>query len=146
MTHQLIRVAIAILYRDDKFLLQLRDDIPNIVYPAHWGFFGGHLDPGETPYEAVIRELQEEIAYFPPTLFEFDCYSDSRVERNVFHAPLTVELEQIKLIEGWDLALLTPEQIQQGSHYSSKADRILPLVPAASQILLDFIATGALFS
>lgn len=140
MTHQLVRVAIAILYRDDKFLFQLRDDIPNIVYPAHWGFFGGHLDPGETPHEAVMRELQEEIAYTPPTISDFGCYSDPRVERHVFHAPLTVELDQLILQEGWDMALLTPAQVRQGSHYSPKADRILPLVPAARQIILDFLA------
>jgi 8-oxo-dGTP diphosphatase len=139
MTHQLVRVAIAILYRDDKFLFQLRDDLPNIVYPAHWGFFGGHLDPGETPHEAVMRELQEEIAYTPPIMSDFGCYSDPRVERHVFHAPLTVELDQLILQEGWDMALLTPAQVQVGSCYSPKADRILPLVPAARQIVLDFL-------
>ena len=139
MTHQPVRVAIAILYRDDRFLFQLRDDIPNIVYPAHWGFFGGHIDPGETPHEAVIRELQEEIAYCPPSLFEVGCYSDPKVERHVFHAPLTVNLDQLVLKEGWDMALLTPEQIYHGSCYSPKADRILPLVPAARQIILDFL-------
>jgi hypothetical protein len=35
--------------------------------------------------------------------------------------------------------LLTPEQIRQGVCYSAKADRVLPLVPAAQRILLDFI-------
>lgn len=34
-----VQVAIAILYRPGQFLLQLRDDIPGILYPAHWGFF-----------------------------------------------------------------------------------------------------------
>lgn len=146
MSHQFVRVAIAILYRDDKFLFQLRDDIPNIVYPAHWGFFGGHIDPGEAPREAVIRELQEEISYSPLAISEFGCYADPKVERNVFCAPLTVELDQLILKEGWDMALLTPEQIQQGSHYSPKANRTLPLVPAARQILLDFIATNIVVS
>ena len=140
MTYQLVRVAIAILHRDDKFLFQLRDDIPNIVYPAHWGFFGGHIDPGETPHEAVVRELQEEITYFPPSISEVGCYSDPKVERHVFHAPLTVDLDQLVLKEGWDMALLTPEQIHHGSCYSAKADRVLPLVPAARQIVLDFLA------
>lgn len=26
-----------------------------------WGFPGGHLEPGETPQEAVVREIQEEL-------------------------------------------------------------------------------------
>ena len=139
MNHQIVHVALAILYRHDKFLFQLRDDIPNIVYPGHWGLFGGHLDPGESPDVAVKRELVDEIGYTPLIISEFGCYSDSKAVRHVFHAPLTVEVNQLVLSEGWDMDLLTPEIIRQGSCYSAKADRILPLVPTARQILLDFM-------
>jgi 8-oxo-dGTP pyrophosphatase MutT (NUDIX family) len=142
MNNQVVEVAIAILYRDDKFLFQLRDDIPNIVYPGHWGLFGGHLDPGETPDIAVARELLEEIGYTLPSISKFGCYNDVKVIRHVYHAPLTVDLDRLVLSEGWDMDLLTPEHIRQGSRYSTKADRVLPLVPAAQRILLDFIDTG----
>ena len=142
MNNQVVEVAIAILYRDDKFLFQLRDDIPNIVYPGHWGLFGGHLDPGETPEVAVERELLEEIGYTLPSISKFGCYNDVKVIRHVYHAPLAVELDRLVLSEGWDMNLLTPEQIRQGSRYSTKADRVLPLVPAAQRILLDFIDTS----
>ena len=98
-------VAIAILYRQDQFLMQLRDNIPTIIYPGYWAFFGGHLDPGETPEEAVKRELLEEIGYTPPFISPFRCYCDSEVIRHVFHAPLTVELNQLVLTEGWDMGL-----------------------------------------
>jgi hypothetical protein len=37
-------VAIAIIARKGKFLIQLRDDIPTIVYPGYWALFGGHLE------------------------------------------------------------------------------------------------------
>lgn len=62
--------------------------------------------------------------------------------RHVFHAPLTVELDQLVLGEGWDMDLLTPEQIRQGSCYSAKANQVLPLVPTAQKILLDFMDMG----
>ena len=39
-------VALAMLEREGRWLLQLRDDIDSIIYPGHWGLFGGHLDPG----------------------------------------------------------------------------------------------------
>ena len=137
---QAVEVAIAILYQNDKFLFQLRDDIPNIVYPGHWGLFGGHLDPGETPETAVEREVLEEIGYALPKISKFGTYNDAKVIRHVYYAPLTIELERLILYEGWDMDLLKHEQIRQGSCYSAKADRVLPLVPAAQRILLDFIA------
>ena len=136
---QPIHVAIAILHRNGQFLLQLRDNIPGIIYPGHWGLFGGHLEPGESPAVAVERELLEEIAYAPPTLLEFGCYADANVIRHVYHAPLTVELNQLVLSEGWDMGLLTPDQIRQGSSYSTRAAQVRPLAPPPQQILLDFM-------
>jgi hypothetical protein len=47
------------LQRDGRWLMQLRDEIPTIVAPGCWGLFGGHLDPGETPEQALRRELLE---------------------------------------------------------------------------------------
>ena len=141
MSNSIVRVAIAILYQDDKFLMQLRDDIPNIVYPGHWGLFGGHLEPGETPDVAVKRELLEEISYTPPNLLEFGCYPDEKAIRHVYYAPLTVELNQLVLLEGWDMDFLTIDNIKQGSYFSQKAKGVYPLVPTAQKILLDFVQT-----
>jgi 8-oxo-dGTP pyrophosphatase MutT (NUDIX family) len=119
--------------------MQLRDNIPGIIYPGHWGFFGGHIDPGETPESAVMRELLEEISYTPPVVSKFRCYSDSDVIRHVFHAPLTVELHQLVLGEGWDMGLLTPQEIRLGECYSEKAGQVRPLGRPHQQILLDFM-------
>ncbi len=140
MSNQTTYVALAILYRQNQFLLQLRDDIPDIRYPGHWGLFGGHIEPGETPDDAIQRELMEEICYILPQLSKFGSYStnDSQVVRHIFHAPLTVEVSQLILQEGWDLSLFAPKQIRQGSGYSVKAERICPLAPPAQQVLLDF--------
>lgn len=140
MNSKRVEVAIAILYSSGRFLMQLRDNIPGIIYPGHWGFFGGHIDPGETAQDAVQRELWEEICYTPPWISTFNCYSDSQVLRHVFHAPLTVELDQLVLQEGWDMGLLTPEQIRTGSCYSQKAGQVCPIGRPHQQILLDFMA------
>lgn len=138
MINQYIHVAIAILHQQNKFLLQLRDDISGIIYPGHWGLFGGHIEPGETPDVAIKRELLEEIGYVPPTLSKFDCYTDTNRVRHVYNALLTVEINQLVLGEGWDMDLLTPEQIKQGEHYSEKAGQVRPLTPPTQRILLDF--------
>lgn len=139
MSSKLVHVAIAILYCDNQFLLQLRDNIPGILYPGHWAFFGGHIEPGETPEDAVKRELLEEIGYAPPTVSFFGHYPDTNVLRHVFHAPLTVELKDLVLGEGWDMGLLTPDEIRQGERYSEKAEQVCPLSPRHQRILLDFI-------
>lgn len=154
MSHQPVSVAIAILYRHGQFLMQLRDHIPGILYPGHWGLFGGHIEAGETPEIAVKRELLEEIGYIPPVVTKFGCYSDiaatailadPQAIRHVFHAALTVEVDQLVLNEGWDLGLLTPEQIIQGECYSSKAGTTQPLGTPHQKILLDFINQTSLY-
>jgi 8-oxo-dGTP pyrophosphatase MutT (NUDIX family) len=133
-------VAIAILYQENKFLMQLRDNIPNILYPGYWGLFGGHIEAGETPEIALRREILEEINYELPQKFdEFGCYGDDRVIRHVFHAPLLVELDQLVLSEGWDMGLLTLEDISQGSCYSTVAGEVRPIGTVHQRILLDFM-------
>ncbi len=139
MKNQQVHVAIAILYQENKFLMQLRDNIPTIAAAGCWGLFGGHIEPGETPDVAVKREVLEEICYTLPPFFEFGCYADDAVVRHVFHAPLLVELNQLVLNEGWDMGLLTPEDIRQGNCYSANAGEVRPLGAMHQRIMLDFI-------
>jgi len=132
-------VAIAILHQNNTFLMQLRDDIPGIAYPGHWGFFGGHLDPGETPAAAVHRELLEEIGYASPQL-DFFCRMETEQSiRHVFHGPLTVAVSALQLNEGWDLGLATIAEIQRGKRYSAKAKQERPMGSPHQQLLLSFL-------
>lgn len=135
-----VEAAIAILIQDNQFLLQLRDNIPTILHPGYWAFFGGHIEPGETANEAIWRELKEEIGYTPPWLKQFKRLEDERVIRNVFYGPLTAPVDQLDLNEGWDLGLWTVEDIEKGERYSEKANQIRPLGRPHQQILLSFIA------
>lgn len=132
-------VAIAILYQQDQYLMQLRDDIPGIAYPGHWGFFGGHCDPGEHPDDAIHRELIEELGYQTSNIKLFDLYPDPGVIRHVYYAPLTVSLSDLELMEGWDWGFFSPQQIQESKRYSQKAQGIFPLAYPHQKILLDFM-------
>lgn len=134
-----VHVAIAILHQENQFLMQLRDNNPAILYPGVWAFFGGHLDPGETPEAGVFRELAEEIGYRPPSLTPFRSYSDERITRHVFYGPLTVAISELDLNEGWDLGLLSPDDIQRGDRYSERAGEVRPLGSIHRRILLDFL-------
>jgi 8-oxo-dGTP diphosphatase len=56
-------VAVLVLYDEHgRILLQHRTkDAP--TFPDYWGLFGGGLEHGETPEQAVKREIREELAY-----------------------------------------------------------------------------------
>ncbi len=43
------------------FLFGKRSAVVN--KPGMWNFFGGHVDPGETPQDALLRELAEEAGF-----------------------------------------------------------------------------------
>ncbi|MEM6838668.1 MAG: NUDIX hydrolase [Cyanobacteria bacterium P01_C01_bin.120] len=140
MTTDKIEVAIALLIRDGQFLLQLRDNIPTIVYPGHWAFFGGHIEPGETPEAGVWREIKEEINYVPPRLDLFVRWEHDNIVRHVFYGPLVVPVEQLKLSEGWDLGLWTVADVERGERFSTVANQIRPLGQPHRILLRQFIA------
>lgn len=53
-----IHVVAAIIRQDDKILATQRGYGD---YKDGWEFSGGKIEPGETPEEALIREIQEEL-------------------------------------------------------------------------------------
>jgi len=54
--------ALIILYDKNKILLQHRTDDAEVL-AGYWAFFGGGIQEGETPFDAVMRETQEELCY-----------------------------------------------------------------------------------
>ena len=81
--------AVAILLHDDgRYVMQLRDAKVEIFYPAHWGCFGGAIDPGEDAIEALRRELREELEFemdgatrFTQIEFDFSPHGQGKVLR-----------------------------------------------------------------
>jgi 8-oxo-dGTP diphosphatase len=133
-----VEVALAILTFEDKFLMQLRDNIPSILYPGVWGLFGGHIESGETPEIAVEREILEEIGYQIAKPQKFGRYNDDRAIRHIFYAPLTVGIDKLVLTEGWDLGLINLVQIEAGFAYSRIAGEDRPFGKMHQQIMIDF--------
>ena len=55
----MIQVVAAILERGGHVLIGRRK--PEQSHPLKWEFPGGKVEPGETPEQALARELEEEL-------------------------------------------------------------------------------------
>ena len=54
-----IRVVAAIIEREDGFIFATQRGYG--TYKDWWEFPGGKIDPGETPEQALVREIKEEL-------------------------------------------------------------------------------------
>ncbi|MEU4828502.1 NUDIX domain-containing protein [Actinomadura citrea] len=87
-----------------QILMHLRDDLPEIAWPGYWSLPSGLAEPGETPAEAMSRELREETGLSLPLTQRLDVPSGPDGDRVVFFTgswhgdPATIPLtEGVKL-------------------------------------------------
>jgi 8-oxo-dGTP diphosphatase len=135
-------VALAMLEREGRWLLQLRDDIEGIVAPGTWGLFGGHLDPCETARQALRRELLEEISWPASDLpFWFE-HRDTRRRAHFFRTTLPVPLEALELREGQDMVLASRDALRGGRVWSPRLREHRPLAPSLRRAVLELELEG----
>ncbi len=97
----------AIIFENDKgeILLCMRDNKPGIPFPRHWDLIGGHIEEGETPKEALVREVKEELNYdlkdykfFRKYEYvEGDAYPNIKY---IYYGKFNVPIDKITLLEG----------------------------------------------
>ncbi len=83
----IVEVVAAVVHREDgEFLLAERP--AGKVYAGYWEFPGGKVEPGETPYQALVRELHEELGIeveaASPWLTRVYTYPHATVRLNFF--------------------------------------------------------------
>jgi 8-oxo-dGTP diphosphatase len=72
----------ALVVRDGRILLGLR--APHKTYAACWDVPGGHLQAGETPEDALSRELVEELGIVPTAWTLHSTHEDDGVRLHLF--------------------------------------------------------------
>lgn len=107
---------------DGRLLCQLRDDRPEIVCPGTWcSCPGGRMEYGETPEEAVLRELQEEfeigVVGLTPLLMHIENAGEYRGIYHAFYANLSTSVVDVKCNEGMRVDFFTPQQVAEFSQH-----------------------------
>ena len=133
----MIEIAQVFLFdRDGRLLIYLRDDKPEIPFPSYWDLFGGHLEAGETPEEALVREVKEELgvelaawSFFR----RYDCLDGDAYpnRKHIYHAQIDRDPAGLSLHEGQRLAAIAREE---------RSDYRFANILGA--IVEDFVASG----
>ncbi len=91
----MIRVVAAVIEKEDKVLFCRRG--PGGNCPFLWEFPGGKIEEGETPFEAIVREIKEELcAEIEP--FEIFCeYPFSYPEKEIYFYFIKAKLVSEKI-------------------------------------------------
>jgi 8-oxo-dGTP diphosphatase len=128
----------AIIFENEKgeLLLYLRDNKPGIPFPGHWDLIGGHVEEGETPEQALIREVKEElgIELLDYRFFKtYECYTGDAYEniKYIYCARINIPIEEITLFEGVRAQYFSKEEIP-----GVKFANIL------KSIVMDYISTN----
>lgn len=99
-----LNVSLIVLYDSDKKLLfqHRTPDAPTL--PGYWAFFGGSIEDGESPEEAVCREAREELnceLKSPELFMERDFTIDDKMgHMYVFIHPFYGDKTGLELREG----------------------------------------------
>ena len=125
------RRGCSILFVNDSLevLLLLRDETPAIPYPGMWDIPGGHVEPGETPYACIVREMKEEMGIdLVGHRFLARAEFSDPIEYT-FWKPAQLNIDRIHLTEG-----------QRLGWFSESQARNTPLAYGFNRIVARFFA------
>ena len=122
---EVVEVAAAVLIRpDNSFLLAQRP--PEKNWAGYWEFPGGKIEVGETPNQALVRELSEELGITAVTLFPW-------VTRIFTYPNVTVRIHFFRVTK-WG-GVLHPHEGQQFSWQDARDVKVSPVLTANTPIL-----------
>jgi 8-oxo-dGTP diphosphatase len=125
MSAKVVDVAAAVILREDgSFLLGRRP--PGTVYAGWWEFPGGKVEAGETPHDALVRELEEELGIVVQRAYPW-------IMREHVYAHAHVRLHFFRVVE-WSGEL---RDLQHDALEWQRTDAVTvtPMLPANAPVL-----------
>lgn len=123
-----------VLFHDGPALI-LQDRRSHSKFGEKYGFWGGGLDAGETPLNAIYRELKEELGYVPESIKFWTDYSfqinDPGPFQNwfflvhIFLSPITEKLLRSEIKEGDGFARFTVEEVLKNNNFDQNVKDII---------------------
>lgn len=125
MTKPRIDVAVAVVFNAAGQVLWGRRP-EGKPYAGYWEFPGGKVEPGETVWQALVRELKEEL-----DLTALEGGPWFQIEHDYEHANVRLHLYRVWRFEG------TPKPLEQ-QHFtwaSLNSSELSPILPATEPLL-----------
>jgi len=123
------QTACALFVRGPRLLLALRSPA-RVNYPNCWDIVGGHLEPGETIEQALVREALEEVGVTPV---------DFRLTRSILAGETTHHIFIVTAWEGGDPQMLGDEHTDMRWFTAEEADALPALaLPEYREIFQAF--------
>lgn len=86
----MIQVTAAIIRRNGKILICRRGDGGSCAHL--WEFPGGKIEAGETAFQCIVREIQEELSLEIKPLSIFDEYAYSYPDKEIYFTFIEAEI------------------------------------------------------
>ena len=107
-------VAVFIFYTSlGRLLLQHRSPDTHRL-PDYWAFFGGGIEPGESPTDALKREVREELSYHvqDPNFLTSQVFREGEDENMKYVFVERYEGQPLELGEGQAMGWFFPHETQ----------------------------------
>lgn len=106
--------GIILINSNNEVLLLLRDDKPEIPFPNQWDIPGGRIEEGESPIEAIRREMLEELGLQLLSDFQlFKIYKSDNLTDFLFWKRINLNPDEITLNEGQRLKYFSLQEIRK---------------------------------